>query len=124
MEAWLYNDPGSCTIGQVMSSFPSRRAAVQSSRHVLCRNPVLDHAPLIAAAASRARDNDGTLCRKVIVPAALKPETLRRLRLINIMGKTLFLDADGFGKSIREFVWLAGLDAITQCSKQTRISSS
>jgi hypothetical protein len=48
----------------------------------------------------------GETVAKIVIPASLKLEFLRQLKLMNITGSTLFPGADGLGRSVTEFMTL------------------
>jgi len=77
-----------------------------------------DHGELIARTLDRALQG---AWQKLVVPEALKPEFLRRLRTMNITARTLFPGL-GVGRSIGELVRLeAGRRG--EAGSMTRVAS-
>jgi hypothetical protein len=62
-----------------------------------------DHQDLIASAIP-VGDPRETRFLKLVIPAALKPEFMRRLRTMNITARALFPGIDGLGRSVLELV--------------------
>ena len=81
-----------------------RRMTVQQGGFMLCENIHGDIESILAERIEVVADEAKELHRKLIVPAALKPEIMRRLREMNVTRATLFPDLDGVGGSLNEMV--------------------
>ena len=79
------------------------RMAAQQLLFTLSPRILADHGQLIARTLDRAAER---AWQKLVVPAALKAEFMRRLRTMNITARTLFPGLDGVGRSIGELVTL------------------
>jgi len=79
------------------------RMAAQQLLFTLSPRILADHGELIARTLDRAVVG---AWQKLVVPEALKPDFMRRLRTMNITARTLFPGLDGVGRSIGELVRL------------------
>lgn len=74
------------------------RAKAQNGTLGICNDVLADHADVLKKY-FEGRDNPFYWWGKLIIPAAKKPEYLRRLRSMNIGGAALYPDIYGVGKS-------------------------
>ncbi len=98
----------------------SARMAAQQGLFTMSRYILADQEREIAQAAAKGRrpDVDLLLAQKVIIPARLKIEFLRRLRMMNITGSSLFPGIDGLGRSLMESARLASAAPLAQSAPQ------
>lgn len=82
------------------------RLIAQQGRFCLCKSIMGDHEKIIDDILTG--DKDGSVHCKIIIPAKLKSEVLRKLRLMNITANSLFPGLDGIGKMIDEAISIAG----------------
>jgi hypothetical protein len=91
---------------------PTDRMIAQQTFFTVSTEPMTDHGDLIARAVRPAIETmaDGSevdvTVLKMRIPAALKPEFLRRLRFMNITAESLFPGIDGLGRSLTELARL------------------
>ena len=81
------------------------RMGAQQTAFSVCLRILEDHSKVIEDAIGSQKEQASF---KLIVPAALKPKFLRRLRTMNIQARSMFPGIDGLGRSIRELVLLSG----------------
>lgn len=81
------------------------RMSAQQGLFGVCRNVLGNHGDILRD--SVPEDTERELFRKVIIPAALKPTFLRKLRSMNITANSLFPGLDGLARSIDELVQVA-----------------
>ena len=81
-----------------------QRMIVQRGLFMLCRNVAGDVEAILSEAMKDLAKGPAETFRAIPIPAALKPELMRRLREVNITGATLFPDLDGIGRSLDEVV--------------------
>jgi hypothetical protein len=79
----------------------TERMIAQQGLFTICRQPLVNHAEAIEDA---LQSDISRYARKVIIPAKLKPEFLRRLRTMNIAANSLFPGIDGVGRSVAEIL--------------------
>lgn len=77
----------------------AQQYAFTISQKVLC-----DHGEILRAATGAPSEIH--VFTKILIPAALKPECLRRLREMNVTARALFPGVDGLGRSAAELVKL------------------
>jgi hypothetical protein len=114
---WLFH--GHTFVRQVLADnshnvnivFPRRtsaRMAAQQGYFMYSSDIMADHEPLLDAHLAAEQDSGaGETYRKVIVPKDLKPKLLRRLRVMNVTGASLFPGVDGLGMAARELARLS-----------------
>lgn len=79
------------------------RIAAQQGCFSLSHNVSADHGQILEKLWKSAPEEQHSFS-KLIVPASLKPDFLRRLRLMNITASSLFPGIDGVGRSLKELV--------------------
>lgn len=75
------------------------RMIAQQGSFTVCFQPLRDHAEIIGDALGEL---GGDVLAKIVIPPRLKPEFLRRLKVMNIGANSLFPGIDGVGDSIAE----------------------
>lgn len=79
----------------------TERMIAQQGGFTLCRQPLYNHANAIEEAFIAGHSSNWL---KIIIPATLKQEFLRRLRIMNIAANALFPGIDGVGRSVAELL--------------------
>lgn len=79
----------------------TERMIAQQGCFTVCRQPGPDHSELIDAVLGE-QNHDHYL--KIVIPANLKQDFLRRLRTMNIAANSLFPGIDGVGRSVNELL--------------------
>jgi hypothetical protein len=97
----------------------TERMAAQQLLFTLSPRILADHGALIARTLERAGPG---AWQKLVVPEALKPEFMRRLRTMNITARALFPGLDGVGRSIGELVRLEA-GRRREAGSMTRVAS-
>jgi hypothetical protein len=82
----------------------TERMVAQQGYFTICRLPTIDHAQIIAESLNNGSGK--LLLLRIVIPQALKPDFLFRLRAMNIASNALFPGIDGVGRSISELVRL------------------
>jgi hypothetical protein len=85
----------------VRRDIPTDRMIAQQGGFTACRQPLYDHAQAVEDVGCNP-----AFWQKIIIPAALKPQFLRRLRSMNITANALFPGIDGVGRSVAELIRL------------------
>jgi hypothetical protein len=80
----------------------TERMSAQQTYFSLSPMAYCDHKDLIASAVPA----DGNEFTKVVIPAGLKLEFKKQLRLINVTARSLFPGIDGLGRSVTELIRL------------------
>lgn len=80
------------------------RLAVQQGHFSIARDGLADHAALLMEAAMASGNQEGEVLARWVLPARLKREFLRQLRMMNVTGQALFPGLDGLGRSVSERV--------------------
>jgi hypothetical protein len=94
------------------------RMIAQQGLFTVCTNIKGDHGEIVADALPPSSPKGGAWFSKMIIPAKLKVEVLRKLRAMNIAAHSLFPGIDGIGRGIAEMLilgnsCLAGVDTPT-----------
>lgn len=82
----------------------TERMSAQQTRFSVSYDVLADHGQVIAGTIPQGASQPRH--QRLVVPKAVKPELLRRLRQMNITARTLFPGIDGFGRSVSESVRL------------------
>ena len=82
----------------------TERMIAQQGGYGICQNILGDHEKIIEDALGDERKK--LIFDKIIIPKEEKPEFIKKLRMMNITGSSLFPGLDGVGKSISEMVSL------------------
>jgi hypothetical protein len=81
------------------------RALVQRSIFTVCRNVAADQHGILEEMFSGVNPNDWRAdFGRLVIPAMHKPDFLRRLRVMNIHGGSLFPGLDGLGRQLDEIL--------------------
>lgn len=95
---------------RIMTEAPwrkSQRMLAQQSLFTVCFQPRVDHSYVIETALMPIQQTDPRdALVKVEIPAALKPDILRKLRAMNVTASLLFPGVDGLGKSVAELLYI------------------
>jgi hypothetical protein len=109
-------------VGFTRPSLVSRRAMAQQGNFSFGTNILATHdGPILKACrAMEAEQPNKLLCRKIIIPAPLKPLILQQLRTMNVTASSLFPTIDGAGRSLADLVTLkAALYKADEARKKT-----
>ncbi len=79
------------------------RMGAQQTAFSISPNALCDHGQILYNATAEA---EGDVFTKILIPAGLKPECLRRLREMNVTARALFPGIDGLGRSAGELTKL------------------
>jgi len=71
------------------------RISIQFGCFTLCTDPLIDHCLMLNVSKS---------LREIIIPKKIKPIIMKELRKMGITGESIYLCADGLGKTIKEFI--------------------
>jgi FRG domain-containing protein len=88
-------------IDTIELSRQSARMVVQQGLFTVCRNVLGNHGEIIEEA---LRGSDDGRLKRLIIPARLKYEFLKKLSQMNITASSLFPGIDGLGHSMGEFI--------------------
>lgn len=83
----------------------SKRMVAQQGIFSISHNVLASHGEILDSVLEHNGEKE--LYRKLVIPASLKYEFLKRLKAMNVSANSLFPGLDGLGKSIREIVHLA-----------------
>jgi len=104
----LMSDTAPLAVMPWFSSSLTDRMTAQQGVFTVSINPLVEPITVLGELA-KADNGSGELCRKVVIPAALKPIFLRNLRAMNITANALFPGVDGLGRSLTELARLSQL---------------
>lgn len=90
------------------------RAATQQSHFSTAVDLTIPHDAYILQACRDAQTehSNDILCKKIIIPAALKPAILQQLYAMNVTPRSLFPGLDGFGRTLSDLASLKAAKAI------------